>query len=300
MGIINGGRVIEGAVERGSLIRLPGNEYFVDPVNGSDSNRNGLSWQEAFATIQKAVTTMSSYDRALIAPGSYDEQITIARSKSKIELIALGGRGAAFVEPSASNPVALTNEADDVTIIGLGLAGSGTGSALVNRGRRFRARGAKLEGGGSSVKLTLGTAAQIAALTHGKGDDVRFDDCEFAWGSKLVELICTDYGALTQAKFYDCEFHNQGAAAFEESNGSGGAAGVRYRDLLIADCVFGRMEDGSEPTAYVLLNDDNANSGIVTRCSFPSAINSGKSLVSTKLIWTSNFHSGGISTAQPS
>ena len=70
--------------------------------------------------------------------------------------------------------------------------------------------------------------------------------------------------------------------------------------LDIGQCVFLRQEDGTEPTAYILLNDDNGNKGVVWGCTFPSALAGGKNLVSTGLIWTGNLHTGGHSTTQPS
>lgn len=251
-------------------------------------------------TIQAAVDQAQAGDTIYVEPGEYDEAVTIPRALSNLTLVGVGGRGAVMVAPSATNATALTIEADDVTVRNIGCDGDGTGSGLVNRGRRTRVEESKIEGGAVGLKLTLGTAAQIAAGTHGKGDDVWIVDCEICWNTKGVELVCTDYGAVTQVRFRGCTFHDNTAADFEESNGSGGSTSVRYRDLDIGDCVFLRQEDGTEPTAYILLNDDNGNKGVVHGCVFPSALAGGKNLVSTGLIWAGNFHTGGISTGQPS
>src|SRR3990167_989602 len=275
---------------------LKGIVYYVDGANGDDLN-NGRSLSFPFETIQAAVTASSAGDTVLIAPGAYDEAVTIARAKSNLTIRGVGGRGAAFIETSTTNATGLTNEADDVTIINVGCAGDGTGSGLINRGSRLRAYGSKFEGGDIAITMTLGTVAQEAAGTHGVGADCMFIDCETAWTTTGVKLIATDYGAVTQLRFRDCNHHDHSAAAFEES---GGSVDIRFRDLDIGRCVFPRQEDGSEPTAYILLNDDNGNKGIVWGCTFPSALAGGKNLVSTGLIWTGNFHTGGISTGQPS
>jgi len=271
-----------------------GLHFFVSP-NGS--NLDGENWESAFTTVQDAIDQASDYDTIHIAPGEYDEAVTIARAKDNLTLIGEGGRGSVFIAPSTTNATALTQEADDVTIINVGCDGDGTGDGLLNRGRRFRAFASKIEGGTIGLRMTLGTDAQITALTHGKGDDCWIVDCEVCWNTKGVQLIATDYGAVTQARFRGCTFHDNTAADFEES---GGSVDIRYRDLDIGACHFLRQEDGTEPTAYILLNDDNGNKGVVWGCTFPSALDGGKNLVSTGLIWAGNFHTGGISTTQPS
>lgn len=263
-----------------------GDVRVVDPAGGAD-----------YTALQAAIDAAAAGDTILMAPGAYDEAVTIARAKSNLTIVGVGGRGACYIEPSAVNATGLTVEADDCTFENVGMAGDGTGSGCVNRGARTRWERCKIEGGAVGLKLTLGTAAQIAALTHGKGADVRLDDCEICWNTKGVELVASDYGAVTQPRFFDCYYHDNTAADFEES---GGSVDIRYRDLEIGRCHFLRQEDGTEPTKYISLNDDNGNKGVVHGCSFPTALAGGKNLVSTGLIWVGNFHTGGLSTGQPS
>lgn len=281
MPVITGGVVIQGGTV----------------IEGASSPFGAERYVNAGVTIQSVLDTAQAGDTVYIAPGEYDEAVTVARAKSNLTIVGLGNRGAVVIAPSASNATALTVEADDVTLVNVGCDGDGTGSGLVNRGRRTRAYGCKVEGGPVGLKLTLGTVAQINAGTHGKGDDSLFVDCEFAWNTTGVELVASDYGAVTQARFRGCTFHDNSAADFEES---GGSVDIRFRDLDVGGCVFLRQEDGSEPTKYFSLNDDNGNKGVVHGCTFPSALNGGRNLVSTGLIWTGNFHTGGISTGQPS
>lgn len=277
---------------------------FVDGTNGSDGN-NGTT--RPFATIQKAVDVIQDQynSRGIIfiaenADG-YDEAVTIDRAEgSSIILFGNGGRGSVFIAPSTTNATALTNHTDDVTLVNVGCDGDGTGNGLTNTGSRFRAYGSKFETDtGAAIQMTLGTVAQEAAGTRGRGADCLFEDCETAWATDGVLLTCTDYGAVTQVYFRRCKHANH-TNYFNESVGSGGSAAVLFRNLEISDGVFDDPEDGTAPTAFILLNDDNGNTGIVTRNSFPSAINSGKNLVSTALHWVSNYHTGGISTGQPS
>lgn len=253
-------------------------------------------------TIQSVIDQCVAGDTVLVEPGSYTEQITIARTKSNLTIIALGGRGAAFTEPATEDAGGLICHADDVTIIGLGIAAEDdtSAAALTVTGSRFRAYGCKIEGGANQVVIGPGTVAQEAAGTHGVGADFLFEDCEVCWGTNGIVLTCTDYGAVTQGVIRNSRFHNLATKHITEAVGSGGSAAVGFRNILIDGCVFDTLEDGTLPTNFIDLNADNANTGIVTRCAFPTAINSGKNLVSTAMLWVGNFHTGGISAAQPS
>lgn len=275
------------------LIGSSGN-LFVDATAGF-WRRQGVG--NSFRTLQAAINASRPGMSIYIAPGQYNEAVTIPAGKSNISLIGVGGRGAAYIETETTNGVALTNHAADVTVMNLGLDGDGTGAGLINTGARFRAYGCKIEGDDIACQMTMGTVAQIAAGTKGKGSDCLLDDCEFAWATTGMLLTASDYGAVTQLRVRKSLFHNHSAASVEES---GGTVSIRYRNLRIDECVFEQLEDGTIPTKFISLNDDNGNKGIVARCTFPTAINSGKNLVSTGLLWTSNFHTGGISTAQPS
>jgi hypothetical protein len=279
----------------------PGATRFVDPENGDDDNL-GKSWNEPKATLTDALLNSAADGIVFMAPGEYDEAVVLSPALSNVTLVGIGGRGSAFIAPSAANADALTIKGDDVTLINVGAEGNGTGGGLVNYGRRTRGSGCKFEGGANAVKLSLGTVAQIAAETFGKGDDTLFEDCEIAWSTNGVKLIGSDYGAVTQAFFKRCYFHGLTASSFEEAHGAGGAVTLHYRGLLIDECTFGMGDEETDalPTKWLSLNDDNANSGIVSRCVFPAAINSGKNLVSTALRWIGNVHTGGIAAAQPS
>jgi hypothetical protein len=269
-------------------------------TDGGDG-RSGKTWDKAKATIQDAVDNASAIDTIFIAPGEYDEQVSIPRAKSNLKLSGIGARGSVFIAPSDANAVALTNLADDIRISNVGCDGEGTGGGLLNYGKRFRAYRSKFEGGANAIILTLGSDAEITALTHGKGDDTLFEDCEIAWATLGALLKATDYGAVTQTFFKRCYFHGLPTASIEETN-AGGSASIQFRGLLVDECVFGAGDEDTDalPTKWISLNDNNANSGVISRCVFPDAINGGRNLVSTALRWVSNYHTGGISTGQPS
>lgn len=272
-------------------------------VNSSNTNvGSGRVPGSAFDTIQAAVDASSAWDIIYVAGGAYNETVTIARAKQGLTIIGVGGRGAAYIDPSTEDTGGLICHADDVTIINLGIAAEDETSAvaLTVTGSRFRAYGCKIEGGAKQLVIGPGTVAQEAAGTHGVGADFLFSDCEFAWGTDGIHLTCTDYGAVTQGRFEFCRSHNLTGKHITETVGSGGSAAVTFRNIVVADCDFDDLEDGTAPTNYIDLNGDNGNTGLVTRCSFPTAINSGLNLVSTAMHWVSNYMAGGISTAQPS
>lgn len=288
----------------------PRRYLFVDGTNGLDGN-DGLSTSSAKKTIQAAVDVRLPGDCIVIARGAYDENVVITRyfagvssTPGALWLVGLGApRAAASISPSSG--VALTNHETDVTLINLGLSSDDAAtSTIANDGRRFRAYDCKLEGAATSgavLLLQVGSDANIHSPIWSRSDssDCWFENCEFAWGFDGVRFVCSDFGAVTQVLFKDCRFHNLSNSSFEEAVGAGGSAAVLYRNVEIVRCYFDAMEDGTVPS-FILLNDDNGNTGIVTQCAFPAATNSGKNLASTLLKWVSNYHTDGLSTGQPS
>jgi len=286
----------------GSVLGANGeNTFWADSTNGSD-NADGRSQSTPFATIGQAVSKSSAGGFILVAPGQYDETVTIARALSNLTIIGMGGRGAAFIEPSTEDAGGMLVDSDDFTLVNLGVAGEDETSAvaLTVTGSRFRAYGCKFEGGLRQVLIGPGTVAQEAADTKGRGGDSLFDDCEICWGTEGIVLQGTDFGGCTQIYIRNCRFHDLTAESVGEAIGSGGSAAVTFFGLNLRNCVFELDEAGAPATKWVSLNVNNANSGIVAGCQFPTAVNSGLNLVSTKVIWVGNFHTGGISTGQPS
>lgn len=249
-------------------------------------------------SLQTVISQSRPYDVISVMAGDYAENVVIPATKHHLTIIGIGGRGSVAIE-ALTDGIALTNHAADVTLINIGAAGDGTGGGFLNTGRRLRTYGCKFEGGAFAAKMTLGTVAQIAALTRGKGDDCWLFDTEVAWATGGLVLEGTDYGAVTQPHVVGGLGHNC-TKAIAEGVGAGGSAAVTFRNLTIDGMVFDRNEDGTEPTNYVDLNASNDNTGTVTDCAFPSDLDGGKNLVSTKLLWVANRHTDGISGAQPS
>jgi len=279
-----------------------GTAYFV--ATDGDDAADGLSWTNAFLTVQQAIDTAVAGDTIIVAPGAYAGALTVAIAQSNLTIIGAGARGSVqFTSTGATTN--LTNEAPRLTLINITLSGDETGGSigLLNRGRGLRYFTGRILNVATCAKFTLGTPTQVTAGTHSDGSDTLCEDVEFSWATNGIDLVgVTDAGVgdfgTTQNYFRRCVFHNLSAAAVTET--PLGEAAQSFRDLELSDCIFRRVEAGTEPTKYLDLDDDNANSGIVTRCSFPTALTGGKNLVSTAVIWTGNYHTSGISNGVPS
>ncbi len=284
-----------------------GKARYVDPVSGNDGN-HGKNWANAKGTLQAAVNASASGDDIFCAPGDYDENVTIPRSKSNLTIWGVGGRGSVSVVAQGTNATAITVHGRDCSLKNIGGAGTGTGAGLRVTGRRFHCDSAcKFENQdvttGYAAIIGPGLVAAIDADTQDKGDFGRYE-AEFCYADKGILLQGSDYGACGQNSFVGSRSHNCVSAHFEEAHLAGGANTLHYRDLLIDGHTF---EHGSDDAGAVVatvkflsLDDDNANLGQVQNCAFPVALNSGKSLVSTGLTWVANKHPAGLSTGQPS
>ena len=256
------------------------------------------------AELTTALAALLANDVIYLKPGNYAGAFTIPYSATAtgISLIGAGPRGSVQLTGTGATTI-LTNEAHRTVLRNITLNGDETALSvgLLNRGRGRRYSVGRILNVAISAKFTLGTPTQVTAGTHSDGSDTLCEDVEFSWGTSGVELIGVADGAsnfgTTQNYFRRCTFHNLTAASVTETPS---AVTQSFRDLELSDCIFKRVEAGTEPTKYLDLNDDNANSGIVTRCSFPTALTGGKNLVSTALLWVSNYHTGGVSTGQPS
>jgi len=285
-----------------------GKYFFVNGTTGADGNA-GTSSRKAFRTVQSAVNDAALWPGSvvLIAPGVYDETVTIARpaaGSSYMTLFGMGNRGDVRITPSTTNAGAMLNHADDTTLVNISATSNGTGTSLVNSGTRLRANQCRfsntLSTTGLAVNMLRGTAAQVTALTNGTASDGRFTDCTFSFAATGLTVSCTDGGAITNLVVDGCRFHDIGTGHVTEVVVAGGAAAATHFGLCIRNCSFERDSAGAQPTKYILLNASNVNNGIVYNCYFPTAIAGGLNLVSTLLFWIGNLHIAGIAGAQPS
>lgn len=277
----------------------PGRALFVAPLA---SNRSGLAWNVARNSIQSAVDIAAAGDTIYIAPGTYDETVTIERGLN-LSIIGVGPWGSVKIAPSTANASGLLVHADDCLVENLVVeCPDTTGTvALTVTGSRFRGSWLKLMGGAKQLVVGPGLNALVTAddPTRGAGVDMVFQHCELASGTQGLVLTGTDYGPAAQIVLRNCLFNRLTTSSIDETNSSGSSSN-QFRNLLVDRCVFEPAQDGTEPTNYILLNDSNSNTGLVTACYFTVALNSAKNLVSTACKWVGCLHPAGISTTQPS
>lgn len=270
------GRHVPTRIDGAPVYQTNGGIYYADQA--ASAGGDGLTWANAFPTIQEAVSAASAGDVIYVAPGQYDETVTIAKS---LTLIGTGGRGAAFIENDTVGGEGMLVTANDVTVQNLGIAGESTADySLRVAADRFRAYGCKIEG------------ADAALVMLAAAGDVIFEDCEFAWGVNGVLAEAGGLDASTQIVLKDCRFHNITTVHVSDGTNS-------FANIQIIDCVFDAAEDGTEPTDYLLL-DAATCSGVVTGCRFAILTNdTAKLTIGANIQWLANATEAGWSTGRP-
>lgn len=101
-------------------------------------------------------------------------------------------------------------------------------------------------------------------------------------------------GFVTQAFIQRSRFHNNATVCLGEF-----ANAQQVDNLQLWNNIFDQLEDGTEPTDFILLQD-NANTGIIGGNMFAIATNAtAKLTIGTGLMWAPNGTEAGWSTARP-
>lgn len=277
-----------------------GSYIFVDGFNGSDGN-SGSSASEAKRTIQAAVTASDPNSVIMIAPGAYDETVTIARGLGPLTFVGLGNQGDVGIAPSTTAARGMTNNSDDVTLINVGVAGESTADfACFSTGSRFRVYGCKMEGvdtSGAALGIGPGSVAQVNAGTAGNCGDVNLYNTELCWSKNGLALVASDYGVPTQVFVQGMRIHNVDGT---EILGVPAAFGIgSVRNLMYVDGVFEALEDGTNPSDYINVNTA-FDTGVFARNSLAIATNASADIkIGAGIMWVSNGTEAGWSTARP-
>lgn len=254
---------------------------------GSDAH-TGKNQHNAKASFAAVIAISDEEDVINIAPGGYNETVSLAANRSNLSLVGSGGRGAAFIEPETVGAEGMLVLGDDITLRNFGVAGEETSSYSLQVGdathspARFRAYGCKFEG--------------APVVLKGAGDAL-FEDCEFAWSDLAVVFDDNNEGFCTQIVFKNCRFHNITEAMFSLAATGG------VRNLLLIDCVFDRAEDGTAPTDFIVLADDgeNVQTGLITGCRFAYATHEADVItIPAGVLYVGNYAESGVNTARPS
>jgi hypothetical protein len=233
-----------------------GDTWYVDGTNGT-AGAQGNQSDRPLSTVQAAVNKASSGDTILIAPGEYDEDVTI--STGGILLVGAGPRHSVRITgTSAGTKTAVTvSGVSDVGLYNLNLEGrTSSGSALVLTGqvRRFSATVCKLHGGDQAVKLAAPASGQVV--------DVRFDQCVIANSAIGVSINYSGGDPAHQIVLDDCYFSKITTDCVVENGAT--------HDLTITNCVFA-ASDGTEPTQFLDI-DTSGTTGFVANNVFCTTV----------------------------
>jgi len=206
MTIKAGGELVIEGIVRGLI---PGTSYFVKATGGADTN-DGLSWASAFATIQKAIDTCATAvgDRIFVAPGTYVENLTIAKSKVSIyAAVPTGNAKRVGVAPASGIALDVQTGALSLSVFGLRFVGVGA----------------------------LGYGMQLGA------DGCRFEECDFtadtSHGGHLQSRSAEESNTGSGAHFERCLFRECGGKGIQ-TGADTGSFDFHATNVNIIDCQF--------------------------------------------------------------
>lgn len=240
-----------------------GKFMFVDATTGSDG-ATGLTEDDALASIARALVLAQSGDIIMIAPGSYDENLSV--TKDYITMIGLSLSGYARPDVVPTTGMALSVHAQGFSAKHMRFAGAGVGGIGIqmqgngwlledcviesasNHGLRLfpdadddsftASEGLALnclirDCGGSGISFECPAPGLEGGV--GPTDNV-IKGCRF-YGNALdigdVNGIGTNNQTFTRCLVEDCEFMSQGVTAYIDlSNGTASAQG------MIASSIF--------------------------------------------------------------
>ena len=284
----------------GSLLgQVPGTNWFVDPAMSSSGS--GTSWSGAFKTLKEAVAVAVSKDVIYLAPGTHTGPSTgaaVTISASNITLIGVGPQGSVVVgyqyNPLAAGTIAtgaliVTGQNVEVNNIDFS-GGNGAVYGVLVKGDSFRAFDCKFE-----MQNDVGIALQFlpTAVTGTTASLAIIKNCLFDWCETGISFETVGGCACTEDHIVNCVFENCSVNCINER------VADSVRALEITNCVFQDIENGTAPTKYIELSNVN-NTGIVSGCIFPVAVNGALVLMSAKVHCIGCVFAGGMNTGQPS
>jgi hypothetical protein len=255
---------------------------FVDK-SGRDRFSAGRRPWSPLATVQAAVNKAGSNYLIAVAPGEYDEDVVV--TKSKLTIMGLGPKHSVRITGvAAGTKTALTlTNTQDVGLINLNLEGRTTGGGLAVAGqtRRLHVAHSKIHGGANALKLSNagGQAVDICIEDNVIGLATNGLSIVGGGGDPLNQLIVRRN--LFQRIDTDCLVTD----------------GVAY-DVSVLDNIFA-AKAGVEPTRYIKL-DAAGTTGIVAGNQFATAANlAAKIVLAAGVMFGPNGTEAGWSTTRP-
>ena len=202
--------------------------YFIDGDHGSDGN-TGLAPDDAYATIQKAVTVSTGGDVIYIRPKSYTMGTGFARYVEDVVVTAGGTAGSGNTVPNANKSI-------------IGVTPKGVASDFLGVRWKFAtATNLNVEAAGTYIE-------NIGFFCEGATYGVFFEGDGSTWGKN----------GHTGSTLYNCSIKGEGGVF---ANGSDG--------LQIVKCLFQAKYDGTVCGMILTLSGTNAaRRPVIRSCHF--------------------------------
>jgi len=273
---------------------------FVDGANGNDNN-SGLKPDEAFDTIQAAVTASGRGDVIYVRPQAYvvgtgftryTEEVTTVLTQSDLSIIGTVNTknpeyGARWKHATNTTGYCLVNIAPALHIENIGFyAESAAGAmSILDNGATNTQRGAD----GTTIYNCVIKGKGIIVRSGGDGFTVQ--NTRFHCGSDGA-VAALDYSCSAtpgrRLLVRNCEWQDGNGTT--SSGPCINIAGV-CSEILIRDCFF-----GADPTGNVYITI-TASTGSIANCHFSCADVSSGRIVEGGVICTGIYDGGGLATS---
>lgn len=185
-----------------------GNVWYVDSVNGSDTDNDGTSLDQAFATIAVAVAAAAAGDTILLK-GSFNEAVTCALEGLRFIGIGTGPKQAQWTAPTVAGSHCLKITANYVEVSNI----------------YFRPVVYTTSGVPSGIHLSGANWAMI-------------HDCRFQGRTGSYKAIYAPAADCDNVHIENCEFYYMNTATHGAGIWGVNAGGVQFSGWVIRNCHF--------------------------------------------------------------
>ena len=240
-------------IARALGLQGPGDVYYVDYRNGSDSN-SGKTWSRSFRTLGAAVDAVTSNNNDIIlidGDSTVTETSMITLSKNRIHIIGCNGNLGHYGQGAKVSLGVTTASTDIATFLNTGVRNTFTGIKFMN----------------------ANTVAEGLYCVAEGGEFARYHNCEFY---KSTDLDTTGAAEILHngdsAMFYNCTI---GSSA----NETGGIranvlltatlSGKKCRDTYFENCIFlSKADDTDKVMVYGANATDVERMFLMKDCTF--------------------------------
>lgn len=271
-----------------------GHYWFVDQTTGNDGN-DGQGIDTPFATIQEAIDTSQSGDTIVIAPGSYDENLSVLSSRGKDYLTLIGWSPSGYARPDVvpTAGMALIVQAQGFVCKHIRFAGAGVGGIGVQQmGNGFLYDDCVFESS-SNIGFRLFPDANDSSFTASEGMVLNSLIRDCAGGGISFENPGAPAGVgATDVIIQGCRFYgNTGNDIFDVQ------AGALYTVQRVL--ITGNQFLTKDPTSYIDLSAGAAtNSGLISNNYFAfstaGGLTNGEIILGNDIVFSGNCDGVGV------